>query len=160
MEGTKQTPKASLEGATSVPVVARTPAENHKGDAMTGVGMGPGKTVERAQTLIATGIPTTVRRIRVAPMRKEIPVDRLSGVRAAGGVVQGVSGRVTVKARQRDRRARQATMVMGQKPVIPEMRKPGRPANPIAQSDRINSAHVSTWDVCGNMSATANLSSW
>ena len=99
----KQTPKVSLEGATSVPVVARTPAENHRGDAMTGVGMGPGKTVERAQTLIATGIPTTVRRIRVAPMRKEIPVDRLSGVRAAGGVVQGVSGRVTVKARQRDR---------------------------------------------------------
>ena len=103
MEGTKQTPKASLEGATSVPVVGPTPAENHRGDAMTGVGMGPGKTVERAQTLIATGIQTTARRIRVVPMRKKIPVDRLSGARAAGEVVQGVSDRVTVKARQRDR---------------------------------------------------------
>ena len=160
MEGTKQTPKASLEGATSVPVVGPTPAENHRGDAMTGVGMVPGKTVERAQTLIATGIQTTARRIRVVPMRKKIPVDRLSGARAAGEVVQGVSDRVTVKARQRDRRARQATMTMAPEPVIPEMRKLGPPANPSTQSDRINSAHVSTWDVCGNMSATANLSSW
>jgi len=156
----KQSQKASLEGATSVPVVGPTPAENHRGDAMTGVGMGPGKTVERTQTLIATGIRTTARRIRVVPMRKEIPVDRLRGVRGAGEVVQGVSGRGTVKARQRDRRARQATMATAPEPVIQEMRKPGPPGNPSTQSDRINSAHVSTWDVCGNMSATANLSSW
>ncbi len=157
----KQTQKASLEGATSVPVVGPTPAENHRGDAMTAVGMGPAKIVERTQTLIATGIRTTARRIRVVPMRKEIPVDRLSGVRGAGEVVQGVSGRGgTVKARQRDRRARQATKAMTPEPVIQEMRKPGPPANPSTQSDRINSAHVSTWDVCGNMSATANLSSW
>ena len=92
-------------------------------------------------------------------MRKEIPVDRLNGVRAVGEVVQEVNGRVIVRTRQRDRRAHQATVTVGPEPVIREMRKPGRPANPSTQSDRINSAHVSMWDVCGNMSATANFSS-
>ncbi len=126
---------------------------------MTGVGMDRGKIAERAQTPIATRIRTTARRLRVVPMRKEIPVDRLNGVRAAGEVVQEVNGRVIVRTRQRDRRAHQATVTVGPEPVIPEMRKPGRPANPSTQSDRINSAHVSMWDVCGNMSATANFSS-